>query len=87
MKINDTIESLIAEFTERLIEAVKAQVAQVVAEQVHRKQSARASHPAKGKPATPKGCPVCGTLNVRRRYAFHCEAHTADYLASKAAAQ
>jgi hypothetical protein len=36
---------------------------------------------------TPKPCPKCGQLTTRRRYSYHCEAQTADYLASKAAAQ
>ena len=87
MAYPENIESIVREFTDRLTRAVTQQVATLVAETLGQPVVARKPHASKGKPMTPKPCPKCGELTARRRYSYHCEAHTADYLASKAAAQ
>lgn len=86
MKI-ENIEAIVSEFTERLTAAVKRQVATLVAEAIGAPAKTRKPSSAKGKPRTPKGCPVCGKLNTRTRFAYHCEEHTPAYLAQKAQAQ
>lgn len=85
MPKTETIEALVAEFTERLTVAVKQQVAARVAEAIGMPTKTRKPSAAKGKPRTPKGCPKCGTLNTRTRFAYHCEQHTLAYLKSKGA--
>jgi hypothetical protein len=87
MAYPENIECIVREFTDRLTRAVTQHVATLVAETLGQPVEPRWTHPSKGKPMTPKPCPKCGQLTTRRRYSYHCEAHTADYLASKAAAQ
>lgn len=87
MAYPENIETMVREFTDKLTRAVTQSVAQLVAETLGQPVVTRKPHPSRGKPMTPKPCPVCGELTTRRRYSYHCEAHTADYLASKAAAQ
>jgi len=87
MAYPESIESIVREFTDRLTRAVTQSVAQLVSETLGQPVATRKPSSLKGKPVTPKPCPKCGELTTRRRYSYHCEAHTADYLESKAAAQ
>jgi len=87
MAYPENIESIVREFTDRLTRAVTQSVAQLVSETLGQPVATRKPSSLKGKALEPKKCPMCDDLNTRRRYSYHCESHTADYLASKAAAQ
>lgn len=87
MAYPENIESIVREFTDKLTRAVTQSVAQLVAETLGQHIETRKPHPMKGKARIPKPCPTCGALNARTRFSYHCEAHTAAYLASKTQAQ